>query len=354
MWNSNRLVNLLGLRVPIIQAPMAGATTPALAAAVSNAGAMGSHGCAMHSASALADDLEAIRAATNGSYNVNFFVHPEPAFNPEDAQPLRKMLEPFYREFGADVPEVAPPIPTFDEARLEVLLAAPPPVVSFHFGLPAPDMVARLKAAGARILSSATTPAEARWLERGGADAIIAQGYEAGGHRGTFVPPYEVGNIGTMALVPLVVDAVNVPVIAAGGIADGRGVAAAMMLGASGVQIGTAFLSCPEAATASVHRDALLNSSEAPTALTSGFSGRPARGIENRFMREMAGREDELPPFPIPNGLTGPLRRDSAAQNNPDYLPLWAGQAYALNRAMPAAELVEVLANEAAALLNAG
>ena len=352
MWGSNALTELLRLRYPIIQAPMAGVTTPGLTTAVSNAGALGSHGCAMHSPITLEKDLASIRRATNATYNINFFVHPEPGFDPKESEEMRVLLARPYAELGLEVPEAKPPIPTFNQDHLDVLLNTPPAVISFHFGLPAQEMVDKLKGVGCRLLACATTVEEARVLEGRGADAIIAQGYEAGGHRGTFLSAYEAGNIGTLALVPMVVDAVTVPVIAAGGIVDGRGIAAAVMLGASGVQLGTAFLTCPEAATTTVHRNALTHRKGIMTALTTAFSGRPARGIENQFMREMASHEGTFPPFPIPNGLTGPLRQASAMANNPDFLPLWAGQAYPLIRTLPAADLVETLVAETRVALS--
>ena len=353
MWESNALTELLHLRYPIIQAPMAGVTTPELTTAVSNAGALGSHGCAMHSPATLEKDLASIREGTNATYNINFFVHPEPEFNPKESDEMRALLTRPYAELGLEVPEASPPIPTFNQDHLNVLLHAPPTVISFHFGLPAQEMVDELKGVGCRLLACATTVEEARVLEDRGADAIIAQGYEAGGHRGTFISAYEAGNIGTLALVPMVVDTVAVPVIAAGGIMDGRGIAAALMLGASGVQLGTAFLTCPEATTTTVHRNALIHQKGIMTALTTAFSGRPARGVENQFMREMAGHEDLFPPFPIPNGLTGPLRKASAIASNPDFLPLWAGQAYPLIRTLPAADLVETLVTQTHAALSA-
>ena len=353
MWESNALTELLHLRYPIIQAPMAGVTTPELTTAVSNTGALGSHGCALHSPTALEKDLASIRRGTNATYNINFFVHPEPEFDARASEGMRALLARPYAELGLDVPEAQPPIPSFNQDHLDVLLNAPPTVISFHFGLPAQEIVDKLKGVGCRLLACATTVEEARVLEDRGAAAIIAQGYEAGGHRGTFISSYEAGNTGTLALVPMVVDAVTVPVIAAGGIVDGRGIAAALMLGASGVQLGTAFLTCPEAATTTVHRNALTQRKGLMTALTTAFSGRPARGIENQFMREMAGHEDTFPPFPIPNGLTSPLRQASAIANSPDFLPLWAGQAYPLIRTMPAANLVETLVAETRLALSA-
>jgi nitronate monooxygenase len=265
----------------------------------------------------------------------------------QGAEAMRAMLKPYYAELDAgDVPAAKIPHPTFDRARLEVVLKEKPTVVSFHFGLPEKSMLKALKEKGILVVACATTVAEARTLEKAGVDAIVAQGFEAGGHRGTFRPPYEAGDIGTLALVPQVVDAVKTPVIAAGGIGDGRGIAAALMLGAQGVQMGTAFLTCPESAAHPVWRKALTEAGPDATRLTFAFSGRPARGLENRYMREMAGKETLFPAFPIPNALTGPLRKASAARNTGDFQSMWAGQAAGMAKPLPAKELMETLVRE--------
>lgn len=346
-WKTTRLTELLGIRLPIIQAPMASASTPKLAAAVTNAGGLGSLGCAMMSADEVREQCEAMRAATNGAYNVNFFVHREPTLDAQAAEAMRAMLKPYYAELGAgEVPAAKIPHPTFDRPRLEVVLKEKPPVVSFHFGLPEKSMLEALKEKGILVIACATTVAEAGTLEKAGVDAIVAQGFEAGGHRGTFAPPYEAGDVGTLALVPQVVDAVETPVIAAGGIGDGRGIAAALMLGAQGVQMGTAFLTCPESAAHPVWRKALTEAGPGATRLTHAFSGRPARGLENRYMREMAGKETLFPAFPIPNALTGPLRKASAAGNTGDFQSMWAGQAAGMAKTLPAKELMETLVRE--------
>ena len=346
-WKTTRLTELLGIRLPIIQAPMASASTPKLAAAVTNAGGLGSLGCAMMNADEVREQCEAMRAATNGAYNVNFFVHREPTLDAQAAEAMRAMLKPYYAELGAgEVPAAKIPHPTFDRPRLEVVLKEKPPVVSFHFGLPEKSMLEALKEKGILVIACATTVAEAGTLEKAGVDAIVAQGFEAGGHRGTFAPPYEAGDVGTLALVPQVVDAVETPVIAAGGIGDGRGIAAALMLGAQGVQMGTAFLTCPESAAHPVWRKALTEAGPGATRLTHAFSGRPARGLENRYMREMAGKETLFPAFPIPNALTGPLRKASAAGNTGDFQSMWAGQAAGMAKTLPAKELMETLVRE--------
>jgi nitronate monooxygenase len=348
MWPKRDLLDLLGIAHPILQAPMAGATTPALAAAVSNAGGLGALGCAMLSPDGFRDEYRQAAGATNRPLHVNFFVHRPPAIDADAAARAQDLVRPFYDELGLGPVPAAEPIPVpFDGAMCAAVLEARPPVVSFHFGLPDGPAVSALKQAGIVVLSSATTVAEAVHLAGSGVDAVIAQGWEAGGHRGTFLDGESGGTVGTMALVPQVVDAVDVPVIAAGGIADGRGIAAAFALGASGVQMGTAFLTCPEAAVPSAHKMALLNARDEDTRITRAFSGRPARGLANRYTDAMAPHEDALPDFPLMNTLSGPLRKASAAQGSPDFVALWSGQAASLNRSLPAADLLARLIDEA-------
>ncbi len=352
-WKSNKLTELLAIHVPIIQAPMAGSTTPELAAAVTNAGGLGSLGCAFLSPEQFAGQYADVRGATNGAFNVNFFVHKEPELDVERGEAMRNRLEPYYREFDlGEVPAAAPSNPSFNNALLDAVVAASPPVVSFHFGLPGADVMRTVKDTGAVILSSATTVAEAKVLEAAGVDAVIAQGFEAGGHRGTFEASDEAGCVGTLALVPQIVDAVSVPVIASGGIADGRGIAAALALGALGVQMGTAFLTCPESAAHDIYRKALVAARDDETRITSAFSGRPARGLDNRYIRDMAAYGEPLPDFPINNTLTGPLRKASAEAGKEDFMSLWSGQAAALSKSLPAAELVETLVAETDAALD--
>ena len=346
-WKSNKLTEILGIQVPIIQAPMAGSTTPELAAAVSNVGGLGSLGCAFMSPDQFADQCATVRGATNGAYNVNFFTHEEPGQDSVRGEKMRDALKPYYDEFGlGEVPAAVPSAPSFNEEMLDAVLAASPPIVSFHFGLPSPDAVRAVKATGAVVLSSATTVKEARWLEQGGCDAVVAQGFEAGGHRGTFQASFEAGCVGNFALVPQIVDAVSVPVIASGGIADGRGIAAALALGAQGVQMGTAFLTCPESAAHDVYRRALINAGDDDTRITAAFSGRPARGLDNRYIRDMLGKDAMFPDFPINNTLTGPLRKASADAGKEDFMSLWSGQAAAMSKSLPAADLVKILVAE--------
>ena len=352
LWPDNDLTTRLGIRYPIIQAPMAGASTPALAIAVSTAGGLGSLGLAMHTQEALRNDCATVSAA-GAPYNANFFVHSEPVDDPARAADARSLLAPYYRELGlGEVPDVVTATPSFNDTHLQAVLDLRPPVVSFHFGLPNADAFKAIKAAGLYTLSSATNVAEARELEARGVDAVIAQGFEAGGHRGTFSEPYERGHVGTLALVPQVVDAVSIPVIAAGGIGDGRGIAAALALGASAVQLGTAFLTCPESAAHPLYRRALNEASDDQTRITHAFSGRPARGLENRYLREMAGHEAHYPDFPILNTLTGPLRKASEKGNNTDFLSLWSGQSAVMSRNLPACELIQLLVKETESVLE--
>ncbi len=352
MWPDRRLCDLLGTEHPIIQAPMAGSDTPALAAAVANAGGMGSIGCAMMTPERVREVHAEARGATNGALNLNFFCHAAPGFDEQKAARARALLSPFFMELDlGDVPDLTETNFPFGEAVFEALMAARPRVASFHFGLPEQRFVDALKAAGTVVLCSATTPAEARDLEARGVDAIIAQGWEAGGHQGFYLEARP-AQIGTMALVPQVANAVRVPVIAAGGIADGRGIAAALALGAAGVQIGTAFLTCAESGVPAPHRAALLASDGSATRMTRAFSGRPARGVVNRFMETMEPHEAELPDFPLMNTVTGPLRKASAAAGSPDFVALWSGQAVGLNRESTAAELMARLVAETNAAIG--
>jgi len=356
MWPRRDLLDLFGIEHPILQAPMAGDATPALAAAVSNAGGLGGLGCSGLAPDELRREVGAIRAATNRPFNLNFFAHPEPKPNAAADAATAALMAPFYAERGLGKPPQRAEGPTrfFGQAQLEAVLALRPAVVSFHFGLPAPAAVAAIKAAGCRVISSATTVREARSLAEQGADAIIAQGWEAGGHRGSFAPANggtdDVG-VGTLALVPQVVDAVPVPVIAAGGIGDGRGIAAAFMLGASGVQLGTAFLSCPESACDPVYRRALAAATDEDTRLSRAFSGRPARTRRNRYVAAMAHERGPLPDFPTMYAYSGPLIACSERNGDEDFLFLLYGQAAALNRPLPAAELMRLLVREAGTLL---
>jgi len=329
---------------------MAGSQGSALALAVTNAGGLGSLPAAALAPEALRAELRRLRDGARGPWNVNFFCHQPPASEPARESAWLAALSPHYDEAALTPPALPlqPGRSPFDAAALELLAEFRPPVVSFHFGLPAPDLLARVKSWGARVLSSATTVEEGRWLQAHGADAVIAQGLEAGGHRGLFLSQDLTTQIGTLALLPQLVRALDVPVIAAGGIADAAGVAAARALGAAGVQVGTAYLLCPEAATSALHRVALQSPAAAHTALTNVFTGRPARGIVNRVMRELGqagGCISALAPeFPLATGAIAPLRAWAEGRGSADFTPLWAGQGAPLARAMPAAELTRELA----------
>lgn len=349
MWPRRDLIDLLGIEHPIVQAPMGGESTPEMAISVSNAGGVGGLGCSFMSLDELRTKAEAIRAGTNHPFNLNFFAHPAPRENAELDAATRDRVAPFYAELGLEsVPERGEaPCDTFNEAKLSVLLDLRPRVTSFHFGLPPLAMVRALQDAGSLILCSATTVAEARALDEAGVDAIIAQGWEAGGHRGTFETSFEDFGVGTLALVPQIVDAVEVPVIAAGGIADGRGIAAAFALGASGVQMGTAFLSCPEAQISEADLAAVRQARDDDTRLTRAFSGRPARAKANRYIEAMAASREPLPDFPTMYSFSDPLREVSETRGDSDFLFQLYGQAAPLNRELPAAELVALLVEEA-------
>jgi nitronate monooxygenase len=340
------LRELLGIELPILQAPMAGVQGSALAVAVSNAGGLGALPCGMLGPDEMRGELAAIRAQTTRPFNVNFFCHAAPAVSAEREAAWRAALSPYFAELGIDAGAIAagPARSPFSSAAADVLSDFEPPVVSFHFGLPAAGLLARVRAWGAKILSSATTVEEARWLEAQGVDAVIAQGFEAGGHRGMFLSEDLTTQVGTFALLPQIVQAVKVPVIAAGGIADARGVAAAMKLGAAGVQIGTAYMLCPEATTSAVHRAALKSEAARHTALTNLFSGRPARGIVNRLMRELGPMSAAAPAYPLAAAAIAPLRARAESRGSGDFSTLWAGQNASGCKEMPAADLTRELA----------
>jgi len=323
-----KLQQLLGIEIPIIQAPMAGVQGSELAVAVSCAGGLGSLPCAMLSPDALQQELQAIKAGTSNPINVNFFCHSTPIPNEKREAAWRTLLTPYFEEYGID-PGMIPVTPgrvPFSFEFAELLCDFKPAVVSFHFGLPSADLLAKVRSWGARIISSATTVDEALWLEARGVDAIIAQGLEAGGHRGMFLTDDLTTQAGTFVLLPQIVRRVNVPVIAAGGIANARGVAAAMALGAAGVQIGTAYMLCPEATTSAVHRAALQSKAAQHTALTNVFSGRPARGIVNRIIRELGPISSYAPAFPLAATALAPIRAKAEGMGSGDFSPLWSGQ----------------------------
>ncbi|WP_421187446.1 NAD(P)H-dependent flavin oxidoreductase [Aeromonas enteropelogenes] len=344
----NRFVEL-GLRYPIIQAPMAGVQDHRLVIAACRAGALGSLPAAMLNAEQLYKALTAIRAATDAPFNVNFFCHRQADPDPQQRQRWQQVLAPYYAELGISAGEAvaAPSRAPFNAEHAALLAEFKPAVVSFHFGLPEPELLARVKAMGACVLASATTVAEAQWLARHGADAIIAQGLEAGGHRGHFLSDDLDQQQGTFTLLPQIVEAVDLPVIAAGGIVDGKGIQAALALGASAVQMGTAFLCSQEATTSALHRAALHSPDSHHTALTNLFSGRPARGIVNRLMQELGPLSDLAPNFPHAGGALAPLRAAAEKAGDSGFSPLWAGQNVSGCRELPAGELIARWVQEA-------
>ncbi|MGI9419028.1 MAG: NAD(P)H-dependent flavin oxidoreductase [Geminicoccaceae bacterium] len=355
MWPDRRLLDLVGTELPIVQAPMAGAQGSAMAAAVSQAGGLGSLPCAMLDVDKARAEIGVIRQRSAAPLNVNFFTHEPAAPDPAAEARWRETLRPFYLEKDIDPDGDAPSVnrSPFDDVMCELVEELKPEVVSFHFGLPATRLVDRVKAAGCIVISSATSAKEARWLEARGVDAVIAQGCEAGGHRGMFLSDDISGQPGTLALVPQVVDAVDLPVIAAGGIGDGRGIAAAFALGASAVQIGTAYLFTPEATITDMHRRALTDAADDGTALTNLFSGRPARGLHNRLMREIGPMSDRTPAFPTAGAALAPLKAAAEAEGSADFSSLWSGQSASLGRVMGAGDLTRRLADEALSKLGA-
>jgi nitronate monooxygenase len=354
MWPNRRLIDLLKIEHPIVLGPMAGAIDATLAIEVCEAGGLGSLPVAMLNAQQMRDQFAKVRSGTNKPININFFCHTPPVPNNAREARWRDRLKPYYEELGIDP---AAPVPSsnrtpFDAALCDVVEDLRPEVVSFHFGLPEPALMRRVKDAGCIVMSAATTVEEAVWLEARGCDVVIAQGAEAGGHRGMFLTTDLASQVGTFALVPQVVDAVKVPVIAAGGISDPRGIVAALALGAAGVQIGTAYLFCPESRILPPHRKALNASRDDSTVITNVMTGRPARGIVNRLMREVGPVSDLAPEFPLAAGALAPLHAKAQAQGSGDFSSLWSGQAASLCREVPARELTATLAREAQALMR--
>ena len=337
---------VFGIQLPLIQAPMAGVQASALTIAVSQAGGLGSLPCAMLTHDALRTELAVIATSGIKAYQINFFAHTPPVPDAAREAAWRESLAPYYREFGIDAASIptGPGRMPFSPEALEIIAPFKPPVVSFHFGLPPDDLLAPIRAWGGKILSSATTLAEARWLAARGVDAIIAQGLEAGGHRGMFLSDDLTTQIGTLPLVRQIVRSVDKPVIAAGGIADAEGVAAVRRLGAIAAQVGTAYLLCDEATTSALHRKALQSRDAEHTALTNLFTGRPARGIVNRIMREQGPISAVAPAFPLATAAVAPLRAKAEAAGSGDFSPLWSGQNPSGCRAVPAAELTRALA----------
>jgi nitronate monooxygenase len=354
-WPDQRLLDLLKLEIPIVQAPMAGSDSVALARSVSSTGALGSLACALLSPDGVLEGVRAIRQEMTRPFNLNFFCHTMQVPDAVAQGMWKSFLKSHYLRLGLDietVPESRLRLP-FNEEMCEVVEEVKPKVVSFHFGLPNGALVERLKNQDIKILSSATSVEEARWLEDRGCDAIIAQGLEAGGHRAMFLEINAATQVGLFALLPQVVDAVSVPVIAAGGIADARGIVAAFALGASGVQLGTAYLFCPESNVSPIYRRALEHANDTATAVTDLFSGRPARGILNRYLRDSGPMSEAALPFPYAATLVAPLRAASEKTGSEDYMQLWAGQAASLVEAMPADQFTRKLATDVLSRLHA-
>ena len=353
MWPDRRVIDLFGIEHPLILAPMTGVGTVNLAASVCAAGGLGSVSCAILQPESATQTIKQLRERTDRPINANFFCHGRAKSDAQREQAWRERLSGYYREFAIDAELQRPQfdIAPFGAEMCGVVEATKPEVVSFHFGLPEPSLLARVKAAGCRVMSSATTVEEARWLEAHGVDAIIAQGNEAGGHRGMFLSPDPnrviASQPGTIALVPQVADAVKVPVVAAGGIADARGIAAAFALGASGVQIGTGYLLCPEAATSNLHRVAIRNARADSTVLSNLFTGRPARVLASRLTREIGPMLDAAPDFPLPLGALLPLISQAEQRDINDFTPLWSGEAAALASPLPGEKLTVELAQGA-------
>lgn len=349
MWPDRRLLDLFKVEHPIVLAPMAGVADAELAIAAGEGGALGSLACAMISADKMREQVGIIRQRVSAPLNLNFFCHVAVDADPAADARWRARLGQYYKEHGLDPHARVEAVnrAPFDEAMCRVVEDMKPEIVSFHFGLPDKALMERVKAAGCIVLASATIVREAVWLERNGADVVIAQGAEAGGHRGMFMTSDILTQPGTMALVPQIVDAVRVPVIAAGGIADGRGIAAAFALGAAGVQIGSAFLRCPEATGSAVAKAALAAADDDSTVVTNVMTGRPARGVANRLMREIGPVSDDAPAFPHAATALAPLKAAAEKQGKADFTNLWAGQAIRLGTELPAAELTRKLAADA-------
>jgi nitronate monooxygenase len=353
----NTLLQTLGIDLPIIQAPMAGISTPAMAAAVSNAGALGSIGVAAAGAESARGMIAAIRAASDRPFNVNVFCNrPAVADTSREAAWLAR-LAPIFLRFGAEPPAQLTEIyRSFveDDAMLAMLLEERPKVVSFHFGLPPADRIAAMRKAGIVMLATATNLGEARSIAAAGLDAVVAQGYEAGGHRGVFDPDARDDRLGTIALTRLLVRSLEIPVIAAGGIMDGAGIAACLLLGAGAAQLGTAFVACPESAADERYRAALLGDGSGHTAITTAISGRPARCLVNRFtaLGDEAGVE-AVPDYPVAYAAGKALHAAAKAAGESGYGPYWAGQGAPMARPLPAADLVAVLRSEMEQALGA-
>ena len=358
MWNQTRVSELLGIRYPIIQGPFGGGlSTIQLTAVVSNTGGMGSFGAHHLSPAQIKETVAAIRGLTARPFAMNLWIplpgEAELRLRPDEFAANVSRLKPYYDALGLREPEFQETFnPRFDD-QIEAMLEARPPVLSFVFGIPSREILSALRQRAIKTIGAATTVDEACALEEAGVDLIVASGSDAGGHRPSFLKSAEQSLTGTFALIPQVVDAVDTPIVAAGGIGDGRGVIAALVLGAEGAQLGTVFLATHESGASEAHKAELVSESARYTALTRVFSGRMARGIRNRFIEEMSSHEVELPPYPIHNWFTQSIRRAAAEAGRPEYLSLWAGQSAALIERAPAAEVFASLVKGTERLLRA-
>lgn len=347
-WPLTKVTELLNISLPIIQAPMAGgATTPELVAAVSEAGGLGSLGGGYLQPEELRSAIRQIGQLTKQPFAVNLFVTEEQQATAEAIEQARKAVQACCSELHFKIAVVQPPYAPSLENQMRILLEERVPVFSFTFGLPSKQWIDLFKEKGITLIGTATTLEEAKCLEEHKIDLIAAQGSEAGGHRGTFIGSAEDGLIGTAALIPLLVKQLKTPILASGGIMDGRGIAASLQAGASGVQMGTAFLCCTESGIHPLYKKALLNAQNIHTTLTRAFSGKLARGLVNQFIIRMREHETDLLAYPIQNSLTSAMRKEAAKQNRIDFMSLWAGQAVSLCKACPAAQLIKELNEEA-------
>lgn len=354
MWNENKVTEILNIKYPIIQAGMAGGiTTPELVASVSNSDALGNIGAGYMNSEQLRDSIKKVKQLTNKPFGVNLFVPEHPEVSEAEINQVNEWLRPFREELNLpEVSELKKPSTTIFEEQIKVIIEEEVHVCSFTFGLPSKKTIQHLKKENIIVMGTATTVKEAIANEEIGMDMVVAQGSEAGGHRGTFMDSFESSMIGTMALVPQIVDHVKIPVIAAGGIMDGRGVLSALVLGAQAVQMGTAFVTSLESGAKDQHKEAILNSSEDHPVVTSVFSGKPARGIRNEFINKMKSREVELPKYPMQNTLTQPIRIEAAKQNRPEWMSLWCGQNPRFSKKESVSEIISEILSQIDGIVN--
>lgn len=348
MWHENKLTQLLNIKYPIIQAGMAGGiTTPELVAAVSNSGALGNIGAGYMNPNELREQIKKTKQLTDKPFGVNLFIPDSPEVSAEEIDQANEWLRPFREELNVlETPEVKKLNTSLFEEQIKVIIEEEVTICSFTFGLPPKETVQRLKREAIVVMGTATTVQEAIANEEVGVEMVVVQGSEAGGHRGTFIGAYEDAMIGTMSLVPQTVDQVHIPVIAAGGIMDGRGVLSALVLGAGAVQMGTAFVTSSESGAQEQHKDAILHSVEDQPVVTAAFSGKPARGIRNDFITKMAKHEKELPEFPLQNTLTQSIRQEAAKQNRPEWMSLWCGQNPRSSKQQTVSEMMSEILSE--------